>query len=599
MTYRRIPSRSKRVPAAALMFWFVGGFATAQPYPDDTIAIGEIQGAGHHSPYLRERVERVLGVVTGVAARGFYMQSPIPDDLVETSEGIYVNTIRAPGVQAGDLVLVSGRVEESHAGGRTFDLSQTVIGIARVQRLAEGHALPDPIVIGAAGRLPPTEVISDDSHGPVHESPFDPAGDGIDFYESLEGMLVRVEEPVSVGTTNTLYGEVWVLADRGRGATGRNARGGITISEGDFNPERILIDYLEDTQVSAQRSIPIAEVGDVFSAPIDGVVAYSYGNFKVLPTGELPPIVDVALERQISTINTAPQRLRVAAFNVQNLGGTSPQEKFADLGETIASGLRSPAIVALAEVQDNNGPQRDAVVAADRTASLLIAAIEAAGGASDYTYIEIAPRPDADGGQPGGNIRVAFLYREERVDLIGAPYRIDEESRAFATSRKPLLATFRFGAEEITLIACHLNSKSGDAPLFGATQPPVFRSESQRLLQAQAIGAEVDRLLAVDGSAKIIVLGDLNEFAFAPPVQELIGAEQSRRLYNLAAELLPEREVYSYVYEGNSEVLDHILVSEALMAASPQVQIVHRYSEYLYENRQTDHDPVIAGFELR
>ena len=70
---------------------------------------------------------------------------------------------------------------------------------------------------------------------------YDPATDGIDFYESLEGMLVTVDAPLVVAST-TSFGETYVVASGGAGATGINARGGITISDGDLNPERIQID---------------------------------------------------------------------------------------------------------------------------------------------------------------------------------------------------------------------------------------------------------------------------------------------------------------------------------------------------------------------
>ncbi|MCY4603826.1 MAG: hypothetical protein OXE49_06290, partial [Gemmatimonadetes bacterium] len=47
------------------------------------------------------------------------------------------------------------------------------------------------VVLGAAGRQPPTRIIDDDRF-----AVFDPAEDGIDFYESLEGMLVEVPDAV-------------------------------------------------------------------------------------------------------------------------------------------------------------------------------------------------------------------------------------------------------------------------------------------------------------------------------------------------------------------------------------------------------------------
>ena len=51
--------------------------------------------------------------------------------------------------------------------------------------------------------MPPTLVIDDDATGDVETSgTFDPATDGIDFYESLEAMRVQVNNAVAVGPTN-------------------------------------------------------------------------------------------------------------------------------------------------------------------------------------------------------------------------------------------------------------------------------------------------------------------------------------------------------------------------------------------------------------
>ena len=83
--------------------------------------------------------------------------------------------------------------------------------------------------------------------------------DGIDFYESLEAMRVTVEDAVAVSPTSR-FGEVYAVSNRGQLATGMNSRGGITVSEGDFNPERIQLDgcLLDDP-------MPVVNTGDVLA----------------------------------------------------------------------------------------------------------------------------------------------------------------------------------------------------------------------------------------------------------------------------------------------------------------------------------------------
>jgi hypothetical protein len=102
-------------------------------------------------------------------------------------------------------------------------------------------------------------VIEDDvaSPGDIEQGDplFDPREDGIDFYESLEGMLTEVRKAVVVGPTvsfgsgATANKEIPVLADGGAGASVRAPRGPILVRgfdrsapqeyrRGDFNPER-------------------------------------------------------------------------------------------------------------------------------------------------------------------------------------------------------------------------------------------------------------------------------------------------------------------------------------------------------------------------
>ncbi len=555
----------------------------------------DIQGAGHISPYNRERVDNLVAQVTATTLRGFYVESVDPDDNPATSEGLFAETIRTPEVAPGDVVRLSGRIAEEYPGGQSSGyLSITKILRPQVEVIARDVALREPTRLGPAGRMPPTEVISDDSNGNVEESPFDPQNDGIDFYESLEGMRVSIHEAVSVGVVHTAYAEIFVLADRGRGASERTPRDGIVVREGDFNPERILIDYREEFPPYIENGTPRVAVGDVFTEPIIGVVGYSYGNYKVLPLDRLPRVIPRRLERERVAPASDPSILSVAAFNVYNLGGQNEAAHFADIAETIVDGLASPDIIALSEIQDSDGAGRSSRTDADVTERRLLAAIGAAGGPGDYRYFDIDPVSNEDGGAPNANIRVAFLYRSGRVEA-GDAERVAPNDRAFVGARKPLAMEFVFRGERLVVIANHFSSKGGDGALYGRSQPPVLGSEPQRILQAEAVASYAARVLADDPAAHVIVAGDLNDFVFSPPLRVLTGSG----LVNLAEALLPDEEIYSYIYEGNSQVLDHILVSPALFeATNPTVDYVHRYSEYLFQDRWSDHDPVLARFEL-
>jgi uncharacterized repeat protein (TIGR01451 family) len=588
----------------------------------DTLRVRDIQGAGHLSPLNGQQVQDIHGIVTLVAGNGFYMQDPDPDQDVATSEGLFVFG-NAPGVTVGDEVLVSGTVAEFYNAG-SEGLSTTRIDLSGTPTVSStGNLLPTPIVIGAGGRVPPTEVIDDDADGGSVETSgtFDAETDGIDFYESLEGMLVQINDAIAVGPTE---GEVIpVVGDNGAHATFMAERNGITagivIREGDFNPERLAVANF------GLPAPPEVDVGDRFPGAITGTIDYddvqTTGNFYLVNANPLNATVG-GLVSESTSLTSTEDALTVASFNVYNLDPTDTAEKFNDLASQVVNNIGAPDIVGLEEVQDNNGTIDDGTVDASLTWTTLITAIQDVGGPV-YEYLDIAPENNQDGGAPGGNIRVGLLFRPDRVTLVqrgtatattatsptlGAsgveltfsPGRVDPTNPAVAESRKSLAAEFIFNEQKLFLIANHFNSKSGDAPLFGNIQPPVFGSEVQRLGIAQLINGFADSILALDSNANVIVLGDLNDFQFSAAVSDTLAADVLTNLVNT----VPVTDQYTYNFEGNSEVLDHILVSRHLRdGAAPEFDIVHVNTEFVdnigsSSRRPSDHDPVVARFWL-
>ena len=104
-------------------------------------------------------------------------------------------------------------------------------------------------------------------------------------------------------------------------------------------------------------------------------------------------------------------------------------------------------------------------------------------------------------------------------------------------------------------------SPASPAALFGVTQPPVRPSEAQRHAQAQIVHDFVASIERVNPLAQVVVLGDLNDFEFSRTADIL---SSHLALVDLPR-LLPPAERYTYVYEGASQVLDHILLSPALV----------------------------------
>jgi uncharacterized protein len=100
----------------------------------------------------------------------------------------------------------------------------------------------------------------------------------------------------------------------------------------------------------------------------------------------------------------------------------------------------------------------------------------------------------------------------------------------------------------------------------------------------------VQQILTVDKKADVVVLGDLNDYQYSPAVSALhTGAadDSGPSILRDLISTLPADQQYTYVFNGVSQVLDHILVSPATPVAS--YQVVHINAEFT--NQTSDHDP--------
>ncbi len=591
--------------AAALLAAPAAGAADAGAGGEGT-RIRDIQGDTRISPLAGERVTDVPGTVTAVrafgSARGFWLQDARPDADPATSEGLFVFTgSTTPDVEPGDAVEVSGSVSEYYPGGRGAGLqSVTELTGASWTVVASGNPLPRAFVLRDAtvpGRFAPAA-----DGGSIEELRLRPGSYALDRYESLEGMRVAVRDARVVGPTSA-YHELWVTAEPARN---RTARGGVLYAGyRDPNGGRLKVASLIPF---AERPFPVLDVGDHLGGTTAGPLDYDqFGGYELQATtlgGERRTGPD-----RESTRRQRAAELAVATYNVENLSARDSAAKFERLAHGLVDGLAAPDIVALQEVQDDNGPADDAVTGADATLRKLTEAIAAAGGPA-YEWRQIDPVDDADGGRPGGNIRVAFLYNPGRVSftdrpggdattpvrvtddggapaLSASPGRIAPGDAAWNDSRKPLAGEFTFRGRTVFVAAVHFNSKGGDQGLDSRFQPPARGSEEQRTAQAAAVNEFVRDVLAVDRRAGVVVAGDINDFPFSPAVARLTAG---RALVDLVGRL-PRGERYGYVFNGNSQVLDHILASPAL-AVRADYDIVHLNAEYA--DQASDHDPSVV-----
>lgn len=616
--------------------------AAVQAEPDciGVTPIYNIQGAGHVSSLVDETLE-TCGVVTAVAFSGYYLQDVAGDDNEATSDGIYVAE-RDEKPTVGSHIRLSATVAEVIGGGAASgNLSVTTLVDTELLESVLDSALPATTVIGSEGRLPPTDVVISESEitGGINlqdatdaaSTPFNPEIDGIDFYESLEGMRVLVVDPVAISGIRqfgTFSAEVFVLTDGGSDISpvdARTPRGGITLqpdldNRGDQQPERMQIQF--DGTLFGSTDYPAIKVGDTLGS-VTGIMGYSFGNFEVLAVGPVS-VNEGDLQPEITYVSADETTLTLASYNVLNLSGADADDDQRALVATqIVDNLQQPDIIALQEIQDNNGdigdcPRDDSaacagVLDASLTLQRLADAIVSAGGV-EYIGVTVDPlvetnddnRDDVDtfGGSSLGNIRNAFLYNPARVTLLSVEgltrdvlqLRGVSAFTAFDTSRDPLEAIFDFNGERFTVFNNHFSSRFGSSPIFGGPQPFIQAGEENRAAQSLAMNQLVEVTLAQDEAANVVVLGDLNTFDFTDELVEVLPAAGGNTiLFNLIG--TAGEDPYSFIFEGNSQALDHIFVSSSLegLSFADYVNVNVDFPRLSSSIVGSDHEPVLAA----
>ncbi|KAF9651776.1 DNase I-like protein [Thelephora ganbajun] len=588
--------------------------------------IGSIQGPTFLSAYDGQTLTNITGFVTVKGSSAFWLaDEKFDDQVISTGITVFSTSPAVLGsVQVGDLVSLNAKVSEFRPASRPNDLHLTeLVSPTNITVLSSGNPIV-PIVLGR-DRSPPTQYLSSLDSGPdgflsvpanqslqdMPDRQLQPASYGLDFWESLEGQVVTIPTPISLGFNN-FFKEFWVRGDWG--ATSINSRGGLTITFGpdgipDANPEAIIV----GTPLDGTENVPTA-LGNVYE-DITGVITFQFGFYYVLPFTAPKVISSPNFSVPPSAIGPsgAGNVITVGDYNVENMAPNSSHVPA--VANHIAKYLNMPDITFIQEIQDDSGPTDDGIVSANLTLTTLVNAIQEESGIL-YSFINIDPIDKQDGGQPGGNIRQAFLYRAERVKLLpgtpgGAldstsvredggmlsltlnPGRIDPTNVAWTRSRKPLVAAWETpSGDTLFTINVHFSSKDRSSSTQGDARPFVNGAVDQRTQQVKVATDFINSILVLNKDANIVIAGDFNEFV------------QTRSVYapfdGLLAEIdessgLDPVERYTYIFDQNCQQLDHIFVSNAIAGRGTLVEHVHVNNWGSDINtRASDHDPTVA-----
>lgn len=595
---------------------------------DQPIAIHEIQGAGSTSP-LEGQLVTTTGIVTARRDNGFFLQTPDAESDGDpgTSDGLFVFAGSVPeGVAIRQRIVVFGRVQEFRPGGVGPSITE-ISGSPLVGVLSGGHPLPSPAELAAADTLPPDaavaqlerfegmrvtgnfEVVAPTGafgQSAAQERNADPANSRNEFYMVVQGVPRPFREPGL---------EPGQMLPSGAPCC---------VPRFDGNPERIRVDV--DGQDPTLRM-------DVASRQVlnglTGVLDFGFGNWTLLPDpgSAAPPIPPVA---PVPVPGDA--EFTIASFNMQRLFDTinhdadagTPGDQTDDVVMTPAGFERRLRKASLAIRQTLRMPDILGVVEAENLDVLqgIAARVNADAGDSNPGYVAYL----AEGNDPGG-IDVGFLVKSATVDVVAVTqvgkvttYVTPAGDEDLLNDRPPLVLEARVHGPvgepyPVTAIVNHLRSLNGiDDAEDGA------RVRTKRRAQAEFLASYVQQRQQSNPAERIALVGDFNAFEFSDGYVDSIGTIAGRPspadrvvlasadlvdpdLANLL-ELADPGERYSFVFAGNPQALDHVLVTAPLRRRFTRLAFGRGNADMPEALRQfddrperlSDHDAPVAYF---
>ena len=606
--------------------------------------IHDIQGPGASSPLAGSSVT-TRGIVTGVRSNGFFIQEPDAsvDADPNTSEGVLVFTGGAPPAAAvvGALVQVTGTVTEFVPSQDPLQPPLTELTSPSVVQISTGNPLPVPI--------------------PLTSTFPDPAGPH-DQLERLEGMRVavasltvsgptlgNVNEPNATATSSGVFFGVVTGVPRPFREPGIQApdpapAGGSIppIPRFDSNPERIRVD--SDGLVGG---LPI-DVGT--GAVVTGLVGpldYTFRTYTILPDPATPPSAAGGPVALMAAAATA-QEFTVASYNMERFFDTVNDPAIGEPVLTAAAFdmrlnkaslairdfLKTPDILGVVEVENLTTLQ----ALAARINSDAVAASQ-----PDPQYVAHL----VEGNDIGG-IDVGFLVKTAvvagstpRVEVVEVQQELDgtlfvnpDSSTDILNDRPPLrlnaIIHHMNGASfPVTVIVNHLRSLNGvnvETPGDNGWPTDGARVRAKRQAQAEDLANLVQARQTADLTERIVLVGDFNAFEVNDGLADLIdtilgtpvpdnetavpgdGADLVNPDLDNLDDTPPPSERYSYIFDGNAQTLDHVLVNQALIADTTAQRIEHprinadfpqtARNDGTTPARLSDHDPVVAYFQV-
>ncbi|MGI9104956.1 MAG: lamin tail domain-containing protein [Pyrinomonadaceae bacterium] len=565
------------------------------------IPIHTIQGSGTASPFV-DTAASTSGIVTLLKSDGFFLQAPDSevDADANTSEGIYVLTTSAPSVSVGNSVTVSGTVREF------FRLTEIAANSSNIFVNSAGNPLPSAIALTP-------EILN-------------PAGT-FDQLEKFEGMRLFASSLTTVSPNDNFGDFFTVLTGQPRpfrepGIERSSTRPAGTpegVPTFDENPEKLVVD--SNGRIGSSATVVTSNVS---LTNVAGSLDFTFSAYRLIPESPLSPSPNMTA---IPVPTPTADEFTIGNFNIENFANSATQRLKASLA--IRNVMRYPDIIGHEEIMELSGLQalatqinNDAVAAGDPNPNYV-------------AYLQ-----EADGQSGDSDIDVGFLVKTTRVNVVAVTQFGANETftnpntgqQDLTNDRPPLVldATInRTGLSPlpVKVIVNHLRSLiciNAETP--SANCDPQFpdgpRVRAKRKAGAEYLANLIQNFQTADPNVNLISVGDYNAFQFSDGYVDVIGtikgtpapADQvvlaspdlvNPDLINLT-DTLPAERRYSFVFNGNAQALDHILVNINANARLTRYAVGRVDADFpnafrsdsTRPERVSDHDTPVAFFTL-
>ncbi|MCR9580179.1 ExeM/NucH family extracellular endonuclease [Vibrio antiquarius] len=534
--------------------------------------IQEIQGEGASSPfidgypYITTEDHFVTGVVSAVTTgltKGFYLQALENDGNDKTSEGLFIHTdVADTELKAGDVVCVKGKVQEYYSNTQLSSDANSYVktgtsnaSLVTPLTIKEGETLRDAlerhegmqVELSSASELFVTRNFSYD-------------------YDSRRNNMMLSHEAPLFKPTQLHAAE----SDAAVALAKENAANRIYL-ESDSKAPNGQIPYFPtfaqdlDQNGSSEQHIRLGSRVE----GLQGVVAYSYNEYRLIATNEVDSSNFVTSGDDFDVARKAAPAiadsdLRVASFNVlnyftsvadsghdnptgQNRGATNLDEFLIQQAKIVSAMNKMDAdIIGLMEVENNGFGDGSAIQNLVDALNAEIDDVE-----DHYTYVEIEEQDKYQEEYFGSDaIMVAILYRANAVTpkdaakvIITPEQHIAENTitRKEGTESNPaydkyqrhsLLQTFtvKETGEDLSVVVNHFKSKGSECIeewIAGVedSEPADLQGNCNnfRVSAARVVG---EALKDIDGD--VLVMGDLNAYGKEDPLLTLTDYSQEK-----------------------------------------------------------------------